>query len=524
MVEVISKYLDLLFKSKRQTPQQQMELVRDISRRGLLKHITNIISMGVIANTCCSTTLEYSKFLPDLGDADRGILSSADAAFFGRQVVNSIAQAGDMLDDYDTLYYLNSIGSELVSYSSLFNNNYFNFYALKGNEINAFALPGGFICVYNGLIYTTQSESELASVMAHEISHIIQHHVFRNIALYDRNQWLSLAGIIAGALLAPFNPGIAVAVASGGQGVAMQTILSFSRDFEREADRVGQDIMYNAGFDAHAMPSFFAKLQNSEKFNNNDALAFLRTHPVTLERISEAELRANQLPVKMRPDSLFYLLIKEKSRVRKLGFIAAINFYQQSIKNKRYFKIDIIYYGLAFAYYSHSHPQNALLYLNKIHDTSLKKHPVYYSLKGVIYAVLKEYKKADMVYQEALVLFSEYKSLWVGRVDLMIGTKDYINASKYLLTLSEQYPNDMDIWSRMASVYSDTKLNNQKLYFYALANQQLLLGNHKSALNNFEQSLKKTTTDKNDYFNDIISSNIIDIQALIKNHARYGSY
>ena len=518
----IKKYIDLLFKSRNKTPQEQLDIVQDITRRGFLRQIIDITLFGMMANTCCALPSDYSKFLPDMGDSDRSNLSPTDATFLGKQIIDSIANQGDILVDYDLIAYLNLIGDNLASYSPLASTQIFNFYAVRGKEINAFALPGGYICIYNGLVYTTQSEAELAGVMSHEIGHIIQHHIFRNISIYNRNQWLALAGLLAGAILAPINPGAAVAAANGGQGLAIQNILSFSRDFEREADRVGQNVMYNAGFDAHAMPSFFARLQNADKFNSNDALAFLQTHPVTVERLSEAELRANQLPVKMRADSKTFLMMREKCRVRQLGVSQVINFYQQSLKKKRYSDINTLYYGYAFACLGNSAPLNTLAYLSKIHEPAISNHPAFYSLKALAYGNAGKITDAQKIYDQALSLFPNYKGLWIGRVDVVISAKQFKLAGNYLSNLSDQYPNDIDIWSRMAFIYSDTNLNNQQLYFYALGNQQLILGNYRGALVNYQQSIKFANKNGDDTLNDIISSKILDTQAIIKNNVKYG--
>jgi len=519
---IIKKYLAQLFSARYKTPQEQREIVEDIKRRGFLRQILEIAVYGTLANTCCAQANDYYKFLPDLGDPDRMNLSQADASFIGKQVIYNIDSQGNMLDDYDMLYYLNSLGNNLASYSAVAGSQTFSFYALRGNEINAFALPGGFICIYNGLVYTTQSESELASVMSHEIGHIVQHHIFRNIAIYDRNQWLSLVGLITGALLAPINPGAAVAAASGGQGIAIQNILSFSRDFEREADRVGQNIMYSAGFDAHAMPAFFARLQNAEKFNSNNALAFLQTHPVTIERLSEAELRANQLPVKMRTDSISYSLVREKCRVRQLGVVAALNFYAQSLKTKRYANIDVVYYGYAYANLLAESFNAALSNLNTVRDSAITKHPAYFFLKASIYGALGKYKQAYVLYEEALGNYPDYKGLWLGKVDLMINAKQYKQAGQNIKTLLDKYPNDNDLWSRMAFIYADANLNDMLRYYYALGTQQYIVGNYRAALNNYQLALKNASP-KNAELTDIISSKVVELQSIIRINARYGA-
>ncbi len=519
-MNVITKYLSLLYKSRCATPQCQQELVRDISRRGFLRQILNITVLATVTQTCCGTSSDYSKFLPDMGDSDRTNLSPADANFIGQQIIQDIAAQGQMLWDYDLLAYLNNIGDELASNSPLAGQS-FNFYSLNGKEVNAFALPGGYICVYNGLIYTTRSEAELAGVMSHEIGHIVQHHIFRNIAIYNRNQWLAIAGILAGALLAPFSPGAAIAAANGGQGLAIQNILGNSRDFEREADRVGQGIMYNGGFDPHAMPDFFARLEDLNKFNNNEALAFLQTHPVTSERISEAEERANQLSVKMRADSISFLIIREKCRVRQLGVKSAIMFYLNALKTKRYSNINTQYYGLAFAYLVSNNPTATIIYLNKIHETDVTTHPAYYSLMASAYTLSKNYVEARKVYKVGLGSYATYKGLWLGQIDMEIKARQLNTAGEYLFRLSEQYPNDLDIWTRITYVYSDSNLNNLQKYYYALGNKFSIQNEYKRALDQYQLAIKYVKSDKDDTLNDIISSKIIDTQSIIKFNTKY---
>ena len=504
--KAIKKYIDLLYKSRNKTPQQQLEIVHDISRRGFLKDILNIVALGLAAKTCCAIPSEYNLVLPDIGDSDRSNLSPHEADFLGRQIVLDITKKGSMLNDYDVTAYLNEVGSDLASYSSLAGHN-FNFYLIRDKIINAFALPGGYICLYNGLIYTTRSEAELTSVMSHEIGHVVQHHIFRNISGYKRNQWVSLAGILSGAMLATVNPGAGMLAMHGSQGLATQNMLSNSRDFEREADRVGQKIMYNAGFDPHAMPEFFKRLKDTTKFNDNEAFEFLRTHPVTSERISEAETRANHLQTKMRPDSPGFLLMREKSRVRQLGTNQAQQFYATTLKTKKYTHIDTQYYGLAFALFLDEKFKDSVKYLDYISADSFKNYPAIISLKALNQVALGEFRHASRLYEEGLTNYPTYKSLWLGQADLLIKSKQFKVAIDKLDSLSRDYPEDVDIWARIASIYSDS-LNNAQRYHYALGNKTFLLGNYVDAITQYQMALvpSKTSDVK---LNDVIKTHLI---------------
>jgi predicted Zn-dependent protease len=516
----ISKYIALLYKSREQTPQHQLELIKDINRRGFLKQITQITLFSAFANQCCAVPSEYTSFLPDMGDSDRATLSPTEANFLGRQVIQDISNQGDMLPDYDVLAYLNDIGSVLASYSPLAGQD-FNFYIIKEKDINAFALPGGYICVYNGLIYCTLSEAELTGVMAHEISHVVQHHIFRNIANYQREQWKALAGILAGGLMAVANPAAGMLAINSTQGIAMQNMLSFSRDFEREADRIGQKIMYNAGYDPHAMPSFFQRLKDANRFNDNEAYAFLRTHPVTSERLSEAEERANDLTVKMRPDSPSFLLVREKCRIRQIGTDDAFKFYTNALKSKKYTSIDSQYYGVAFAAYTDKKYAVGLNSIAKMSDPAYRDHPASISLKAQLFAATNNFAMSNKIYQIGLDSYPTYKNLWLGRVDLFISSKHYKEAAKSLDDLSQSYPQDSDVWSRIAVLNSDSVLDNKQKYYYALGNQQYLLANYKAALEKYMLAIKVANADS--VLNDVISAKISDTEDMIKYQKRYGA-
>lgn len=517
---MLKKYITALYDAMSDTPQAQKELIIDIQRRGFLKQVIDVTLFGAFAGTCCAVPSEYSGSLPDIGDSDRATLSPAEANFLGNQVIQEIGAAGDMLNDYDVLSYLNDIGGNLVSYSPLAGSD-FNFYIIKDKQINAFALPGGYICVYNGLIFTTQSEAELTSVMSHEIGHVVQHHIFRNIANYNRNQWLALAGLLAGGLLAAVNPAAAIIAIQGGQGMAVQNMLSFSRDYEREADRVGQRIMYQAGFDPNAMPLFFERLQNANKFNDNGAYEFLRTHPVTTARISEAENRARGMQVKMRPDSESFLLIREKCRSRQLLPPGAILFYKQSIATKKYSSLDAQYYGLAYSYFVSQDFTSAAASIAKISGSTFISNPIVLSLKAQILMSQKNYKTADKVFGDALSNFPSYKGLWLGQVDLYINSKQYAKAAGKLDNLAQTYPSDVDIWLRQVSLYADTGLNNQQKYYYSLGNTFFLNADYKSALDQYQKAIAVKKGDAT--LNDVISAKILDTKGLIKYRAQFTS-
>ncbi|MBL8330034.1 MAG: M48 family metalloprotease [Rubrivivax sp.] len=167
-------------------------------------------------------------------------------------------------------------------------------FLIRDRSINAFALPGGFVGMHLGLIAATTAREEMVSVLAHELSHVTQRHIARSIESSGRQTALGVAAMLLGVIAASRsgNPDIANAAIAGGQAAMIQGQLNFSRDMEREADRVGQALMVDAGFSATGMPSMFDKLDKAYRLNDAGNFPYLRSHPLTVERIAEAQARA----------------------------------------------------------------------------------------------------------------------------------------------------------------------------------------------------------------------------------------
>ncbi|MDB5755815.1 MAG: peptidase, partial [Massilia sp.] len=232
--------------------------------------------------------------LPMLGDSARGDLSPVIERKLGEEIMRDIRRDRDFLDDDAILEYLNNFGSGLVaSFPGARGEtgaDYY-FFAVRDPMINAFALPGGFIAVHSQLLIAAQNESELASVLSHEIGHVAQRHIARMIGQQKQDALMPLAAIILAALASKAGPDAAIGVFMGGQGLAIQRQLNFSRDAEREADRVGFQIMGAAGFDTSGMVAFFQRLQAATKSYSDLTPPWLMSHPLTSERISDIRAR-----------------------------------------------------------------------------------------------------------------------------------------------------------------------------------------------------------------------------------------
>ncbi|TCV94617.1 putative Zn-dependent protease [Luteibacter rhizovicinus] len=242
--------------------------------------------------------------LPDLGSSANALLSPREADEYGAGMLRQMHALDMVLDDALLDQYINDLGFRLVA-SSDRPKDKFSFFIVRDNQINAFAAPGGYIGVNSGLIAITDSESELAGVIAHEIGHITQNHLYRAFEDSKKNGPL-MALILLGAIAAgagSHSGDAAPAVLMGGQSLLMQRSINFTRKDETEADRVGIQTLANAGFNPEAMAGFFERMQDTMRTGagaSEDAVPeFLQTHPVTMNRISDAKARARVLETQL---------------------------------------------------------------------------------------------------------------------------------------------------------------------------------------------------------------------------------
>jgi len=230
--------------------------------------------------------------LPNLGSSAQAEFSATAEARLGREAMGFIRRSSAFVDDAELEAYLQDLGERIARAGG--NSGNFQFFLIRDPNINAFALPGGYIGVHTGLVTTARSESELAAVLAHEITHVSQHHWSRTMAAQKERSGLTAAALLASVILAGSGQTVGEAGIALTTAIELQQQLSFSRDFEREADRIGIQLLANAGFDPNAMGGFFEKLQSSNRLNESGP-EYLRTHPITSNRLAEAYDRARRL-------------------------------------------------------------------------------------------------------------------------------------------------------------------------------------------------------------------------------------
>jgi predicted Zn-dependent protease len=429
--------------------------------------------------------LAHAIDLPDLGESSRTYLSEDQEQALARSIMKQIYADSRYLDDPVIEEYLDNLGYRLVSHSPG-NQRTFDFFVMRDPTINAFALPGAHIGVHTGLIANAENESELAAVLAHEISHVNQNHLYRTIANQERSFWPSMAALAVAILASRSNPDAGMAALAGTQALNLQNQLSYSRDFEREADRMGFNIMQNAGFDPHAMATFFERLQRANRLYDSNAPAYLHDHPLTSERIADIESRLVGLPYKQYPDSPEFQLIKARVESMQGSPNSAIDTFRDEIEEGKYSSQAAAEYGLALAYLRAGRISNAEQPAEKAYK--LSPTPMTSLLLARVAAEGNKTALALKRYQSGLSDYPNYRPLMYGYAETLLDNNQPQQALDFIKPKTAFRSNDIRIWKLMARSYA--MLGKQLASHRALAEALALSGNLKSAIEQINLGLK----------------------------------
>lgn len=299
----------------------------------------------------CLPAAQAQIALPEMGDAGSGLLSAQLEQRIGVAFMRQVRQSMPVLDDPLVVSYVDGLGQRLTRSAGDARTG-FSFFVVVDPTLNAFAGPGGNVGVHSGLILTTETEDELASVLGHEIAHVTQHHLPRELEHQQRMSMPTIAAMLGAIILAAYGGGDAGAAAiTAVQAGAVQNQIDFTRQNESEADRIGIQTLASAGFDARAMADFFGRMHQAIRFSSGEQMpAFLRTHPVTLDRVAEARDRAMNMPGRRLPDDGMFAHMRE--RVRVLTAISpanALRYYEQNRMPTAPMQVRAWRYGQALA-------------------------------------------------------------------------------------------------------------------------------------------------------------------------------
>jgi len=285
--------------------------------------------------------------LPDMGASADNLISLAEEYELGQAFMRKLRRANMILDDPAIDLYLNAVGQKLGAHSSDPSRE-FTFFAINDPAINAFATLGGFIGVNTGLVMKTHHEGELASVVAHEVAHVTQRHIARTAEDMSKFSLPAIAGMLAAVVAGTQNPDIAQAAITSITAGAIQMQLSFTLAHEKEADRIGMQTLASAGYNPHHMTSFFEKMQAATRYGTSAAPEYLRTHPMTANRVAEARDRAEQFtPVLPQDTPMFHLIRARMLVLTRSNHKALFTQLTQALENGQYRDERAVRYALA---------------------------------------------------------------------------------------------------------------------------------------------------------------------------------
>ena len=394
--------------------------------------------------------LSAQPALPSLGDRISGTVSIEQEYAMGQQFLSNIRRGAPTISDPLLNAYLESVTYKLASRSQL-QDHRLSFIIIDSEALNAFAAPGGIIGVNTGLFLNAQSEAEFASVMAHEIAHVSQRHFARGIDEAQAARIPGMAALLASVIImATSDASHGTAAVAAAQGRAIENQLRFSRSNETEADRVGQDVMFSAGFDPDGMSTLFERLLAINRFGRQPP-EFLLSHPLTESRVSGSRGRASRYPRQQYRANLEYQIV----RARVVGHYAT-NKADLVLEYERLFEYstseftrDTNRYALAIAYYENRQFAKASATLEPL----LEKDPnriSYVVTLAEIFTDQNEPGQAIEFLQHHLAINPGNNALTTAYVDALIESRSYIAASEIMEQHSLSRPNDLQLWFKLA--------------------------------------------------------------------------
>ena len=416
-------------------------------------HITLAFTLSVFSTQQLATDINQIE-LPEMGDSSGTLISPAQEQELGAAFFRSLHGRIKINQDAEIQQYIHSIGRQLVENSDL--PSYpFHFFVVLDNQINAFAGPGGYIGINSGLLILTESESELASVMAHEIAHVTQRHLYRAFEAASKLSIPTAAATLAAILIGTQSPALGQAALIAIQAGSVQFQINFTRDNEKEADRVGMKTLSNSNFNPRSMPIFFERLQQSTRYFGRNIPEFLRTHPVSSARISDTRGRSNKYPYKQYPDTQGYLLTRAKLRVitssdKNITLKYFKSREHQGTKDQR----AIARYGMGLIHIDSQKFSKA----NKIFQQLAIAYP---NQPQYAYAIAKtaveaqQYKKALSLFKKSSIRFPSNNAIKVEYISTLLKAGKPKKAKMILETLNYPSRNQPFYFELLAQTYAD---------------------------------------------------------------------
>ena len=392
----------------------------------------------------------FANDLPELGSHFDNLLTQNDEKKITFQILSQVYQSNNVINDSEINNYIERLGSKL-SMEGTDDKLSLKFFIIDDPSINAFAMLGGIIGIHTGLIFAANTESELSSVLSHEIAHITQKHLLRLFDSQARNSFKSYLALAIAILAARSNSQVASGAIVAANAAQVQSALDFTRENEKEADRVGIEILNKSGFDPKGFIDFFQTLQRFNTFSSGAAPSFLRTHPITSDRISDIEDRLKEFRYVQKASNLEFYLIKAKLKAFLGDKDLIVGIFEREINDKTSLNLEASLFGLSYAYLRKNDVFKARKTFNLIKNLD---NPMFYQLEATILVNEKKYEEASKVYKDALEKYANNISLIIGKANLLINSKQANLAIEFLKKYVDLYPSNHLIYESLAKSYS----------------------------------------------------------------------
>lgn len=388
----------------------------------------------ILLTACLATTAAGADprwDLPDIGSPADTVFTRSQAESIGRTILRQMREQGNVLEDPEVAEYVTDLGQRIAPHAHDGEHS-FHFFVVNEDEINAFALPGGYIGINSGLIKATRSESELAGVLAHEIAHVTQQHIARRIAGTGKSSILATAAILAAIMLGAGGDVIPAAIMSA-QGLAIQEQINYTRANEYEADRVGLEYLARAGFDPMGMPSFFEVLMRQAGMPGSRLPEFLQTHPLSSNRVAETRDRAERTEVREVHESRSYGLMKARVEViNARSADQAVALFETRLE--RGSADPAHHYGLGLALLRAGRYEEAVATFAPLLEAD-GNVVVFHSALGEALVLAGRDAEGLAVFERAMALFPRNRPLVVRYAESLLRTRNFERAHAVLLDL-----------------------------------------------------------------------------------------
>lgn len=420
--------------------------------------------------------------LPVLGDATSGIISLEQERELGQQFLRSIRAQATTVDDSILQDYLEHLVYHLASNSQLTDRR-IDLVILQAPSLNAFAAPGGIVGVNHGLFFYAETEHEISAILAHELAHLSQRHFARQVDSSKKANLASMAGLLAGLILMSTSGSDAgMAAITGAQAYGRNQLLKYSRDREKEADRIGIYTLAEADMDPRAMAYMFERLQRASRYNSGERIPeFLRTHPVSRSRISDAYNQTRQYPKETFPLQLDYQLMRARARAITSDSPDLVKYFESRLAVENRTRQIANQYGLALVLTRELEVDAAEGHVRELRD-AYPYNIAFRVAEAGIHRAAEQHGQALAILEEALTLNPNNYPLSVAYAETFISANRPHAAIDVLTPVSIERPGDEYIWYLLAEAYG--LANNIPGVHEARAEYFVLNGN-------FDQAIKQ---------------------------------